>query len=317
MQQIDITLDDTEVTARLLDEVAPATCQRLLEALPYEDRFTHTIWSGLMIHSNDHPELDLDVSRYPLVENPVRFLESGDVVVWPHNGTLAIAYGSSEFRWLTGPQVVTKVATIEGDIEPLIEKAARMMWEGAAETTIRRGEGKAEETAMGEDVVPAGKALEIEFDGMTWIAELYEDEVPEYCNALWDSLPLEGPITNTHSSGEILHFWVELPEAENAPEKIQKLSPVEHEGEKVGVTSVSPDPKAMRGQHPGDILWGSTWNGLRLVYGQGRFGGALSVANVPKLGRIVGGDLQAFARTAREVQRQGAKKMVIRKHAKQ
>ena len=27
------------------------------------------------------------------------------------------------------------------------------------------------------------------------------------------------------------------------------------------------------GQHPGDIIWGQGWNDLRIIYGQGRFGG--------------------------------------------
>jgi ABC-type transport system substrate-binding protein len=44
-----------------------------LEHLPFEDRFKRSIWSRLLIHSNRHPPLDLDVSRYPLVENPVSY----------------------------------------------------------------------------------------------------------------------------------------------------------------------------------------------------------------------------------------------------
>ncbi len=160
-----------------------------------------------------------------------------------------------------------------------------------------------------------GKKIEIEFEGMKWVAELYEDEVPEYCQALWDSLPLEGSVTIAHSSGEVLHFWVQIPEPPGAPKTIQKILPVEYRGNKVGTTSIAYDPHSMRGQHPGDIIWGSTWNGIRLIFGQGNFGGlrGSSTSARPKLGRIVQGDLKAFAERGRRIEWEGAKSMAMRK----
>src|SRR5713226_8329996 len=131
MRRVTIQLDGTTVTARLLDQHAAVTVQRLWDQLPFQDNFTHSIWSGLMIHSNEHPKLDLDVSRYPLIENPVGYIAAGDIVVWPQNGTLAIAYGPTQFKWLTGAWVVTKVGVLEGDIEPFARAAYRMMFEGA------------------------------------------------------------------------------------------------------------------------------------------------------------------------------------------
>ncbi len=317
MRKIEIDLDGMVATARMLDEEAPVTCQRLWDRLPYEDRFTHSIWSGLMIHSNNHPRLDLDISRYPLIENPVGFIAPGDVVVWPQNGIVAIAYGSTEFRWLTGPWVVTKVATIEGDIEEFARKAGRMMWEGASALAIRRSGGREAKEESREEVAGGCRKVEIEFDRMKWVAELYDDETPEYCNALWDSLPLEGPTTITHSSGEVLHFWVSIPVSADAPKETQAIVPVEYRDKKVGVTSVAYDTKSMRGQHPGDIVWGSTWNGIRIVYGQGRFGGpggGVSVTNRPKLGRIIRGDLEAFARSVAKIPWEGSKPMVMRRY---
>ena len=304
MRRITLDLDGTPAIARL-DERAPITTQRLWECLPFEDHFTHTIWSGLLIHSHQHPRLDLDVSRYPLVENPVSYIAAGDVVVWPQDGTLAIAYGPTQFRWLTGPWVVTKVGEIEGDLEPFARAAYRMMFEGARRLAITRG-GEAQAARV---VAPTGKLVEIEYDGMTWIAELLESEAPEYARAVWDALPLQGITTITHSSGEVLHFWCTVPEPPARAASQPRIMTVEHRGQPVGVTSVAYDPLAMRGQHPGDLIWGSTWNGIRIVYGQGHFG-----APAGKFGRIVRGDLEAFAEKARRVPWQGAGLMHMRRH---
>jgi hypothetical protein len=297
MRRVTIQLDGTTVTARLLDQKAPVTVQRLWDQLPFEDNFTHSIWSGLMIHSNEHPKLDLDVSRYPLIENPVSYIAAGDIVVWPHNGTLAIAYGPTQFKWLTGAWVVTKVAVLEGEIEPFARAAYRMMFEGARRLSIAQG-GSAPQPVS---ATPTGRLVEIECDGLTWVAELFDDEAPEYAGAVWNALPLEGITTLTHSSGEVLHFWCNVLPPTQAPSNAPRIIPVEHRGQTVGVTSVALDPLSMRGQHPGDLIWGSTWNGIRIIFGQGLFG-----TPGGKFGRIVRGDLDALAEKARRIPWDGA-----------
>lgn len=306
MRRITIGLEGVSTTARLLEEAAPNTAQRLWDRLPFEDRFTHSIWSGLMVHSNDHPKLDLDVSRYPVIENPVGWIAQGDLVVFPQNGALSLAYGPTTFKWLGSEWIVTKVAELEGDITAFAEAAYKMMFEGARTITITRDGAprpRAEVSLAGR-----GKLVEIEFDGGTWVAELYEDEAPEYCQAIWDALPLQGPTTITHSSGETLHCWVQVPEPKSVAKVGPKIIPVEYRGTKVGVTSVAYDPRQLRGQQPGDLVWGSTWNGIRIVYGQGRFGAA------GKLGHIVQGDLNAFAEKARGVLWDGSKVIKMRRH---
>ncbi len=297
MRRVTIDLEGTRATARLLDEQAPVTTERLWQHLPFRDNFTHSIWSGLMIHSSNHPKLDLDVSRYPLVENPISYIAAGDIVVWPQNGSVSIAYGPTQFKWLTGAWVVTRVGVLEGDIEPFARSAYRMMFEGARQLAISRG---GSEPAPAE-VVPTGRLIEIECDGLTWLAELLDNEAPEYAGAVWDALPLEGITTLTHSSGEVLHFWCNVPPPPKPLSNAPKIIPVEHRGQQVGVTSVAFDPLSMRGQHPGDLIWGSTWNGIRIVFGQGQFGGVGG-----KFGRIVRGDLTAFAERARRIPWDGA-----------
>ena len=312
MRKINIDVDGLVITVRMLDKEAPITCQKLWDNLPYTDKFTHAIWSGLIIHSNIHPKLELDVSKYPLIENPIGFIEPGDVFIWPHSGLIGIAYGSTEFRWLTGPWVVTKIGVIENQMEVFASKAGRMMWEGSTSISIQ----KADPAPSLPDIKSnqGGKLVEIDFDGAKFVAELFEDKTPDYCNALWNALPLVGPTTITHSSGEVLHFWVNIPVPEKAPKEIQSIVPVKYQGKKVGVTSVAYAPLSMRGQHPGDIIWGSTWNGIRIVYGQGRFGGpggGVSVSNRPKLGRIIQGNLEEFKRRASRIPHDGSKQMTI------
>jgi hypothetical protein len=305
MRRLTLELGAISASVRLLDDAAPTTCERLWSHLPFEDEFTHSIWSGLLIQSNRHPQLDLDVSRYPLIENPVGFIAAGDVVVWPQNGTVAIAYGSTQFKWLTGPWVVTKIGEVEGDIEPFARVAYRMMFEGAQR--VRIGQGGTAPAARA--VRPVGKLIEIEYDGASWTAELLESQAPEYCQAVWDALPLQGDTSITHSSGEVLHFWCTVPAPAREPSSAPRIVPVEHDGKRIGVTSVAFDPLSMRGQHAGDLIWGSTWNGIRIVYGQGRFGTG------GKFGRIVRGDLGDFAEKARRIPWEGSKIMTMRRAA--
>lgn len=307
MRRITIRLEDVSVVARLLDEDAPVTTQRLWERLPYQDRFTHSIWSGLAVQSNIHPSLGLDTTRYPVIENPVGFIRSGDVVVMAQNGALTIAYGPTTFRWLGSEWIVTKVAEIEGDITQFAAAAYRMMFEGARPITIARGGEPQPQPVV---TLPDGpKLVEIEYEGETWVAELYEDESPEYVQAVWDALPLEGQTSVTHSSGETLHCWVQIPEPKKAPTFQRPLVPVEYRGKQVGVTSVQYDPRAMRGQHPGDLVWGSAWNGIRIIYGQGRFGAATG-----KFGHIVKGDLVSFAKKAANVLWDGSRVIKLRRY---
>jgi hypothetical protein len=132
------------------------------------------------------------------------------------------------------------------------------------------------------------KLLEIEFEELTLTAELWEDKVPKLAEALWNALPLEGDVTNTYWSGQMLRLWVEIPEPEGELENTTVL------------------------HHPGDILFVPGWNGLRFVYGQAQMGGPAGPHPVPKLGRIRG-DLEAFAAKANRVQYDGAKQMTIRR----
>lgn len=127
------------------------------------------------------------------------------------------------------------------------------------------------------------KTLKIVLEGLTLTAELMEEKAPKVCQAIWGALPLEGQVTNTTWSGEMLRLWVEIPE------------PAEQENATVL-------------QQPGDILFVPEWNGLCFVYGPAQMRGPKGPHPVPAVGRLRG-DLAGFVKTARRVEWDGAKQM--------
>lgn len=129
------------------------------------------------------------------------------------------------------------------------------------------------------------KTLRISFESLTLTGQLFEDKAPKICQAIWDALPLEGPVTNVNWSGNMLRLWVTIPEPPQ-PENVSQL------------------------QQPGDILFIPGWNGLRFVYGPAQMRGAAGAHPVPRVGRLVG-DLTDFVTLAKQVEREGAKKMTL------
>jgi len=131
------------------------------------------------------------------------------------------------------------------------------------------------------------KPIIIEFDGQTLGGGLLNDRAPDLCNRIWQGLPLEGRVTNTTWSGEMLRLWVQIPE----PEKLENVVEL---------------------HNPGDILFVPGWNGLRLVYGQARMQGPSGAHPVPRVGRIEG-DLASLVEFARKVEWEGSRSMRIRR----
>ncbi len=129
------------------------------------------------------------------------------------------------------------------------------------------------------------KTVQIAFEGLTLTAELLEGKAPRLCQAIWEALPLEGPVTNTAWSGQMLRLWVDIPNTTD-DENISVL------------------------QYPGDILFVPGWNGLRFVYGPAQMRGPRGPHPVPRVGRLLG-DLTRFVDIAKRVEWEGAKTMRV------
>jgi hypothetical protein len=127
------------------------------------------------------------------------------------------------------------------------------------------------------------RTVQVEFEGLKLTATLLDDKAPRICQAIWDSLPLRGQVTNTVWSGEMLRLWVTIPE--------------------------SPDPENLSTlQNPGDVLFLPGWNGLRVVYGPAQMRGPRGPHPAPRVGRLLG-DLGEFVKLAKRVEWEGAKSM--------
>lgn len=138
-RRVEIELDGVVVTARLLDEQSPKTCEQMWARLPYEDRVTHGKWSGEMFHTNTAIDLDVPGKMAPFdIENPSAYQSPGEVVYYRPAVEYAVAYGESRFCWESGPLFVTPVARIEGDFTEFAKKAAEMVSKGAKRFVIRR-----------------------------------------------------------------------------------------------------------------------------------------------------------------------------------
>jgi len=314
-RRIRLTLEGVAVAARLLDAEAPRTCERLWKILPYTDRVTHSRWSGGRFHTNRHPDLGLDPRAYPHVENPSSFQGPGDVVVLPVTGELAACYAPGAYQWMGQAWVASRIAVIEDDMTEFARKIERLQWEGAKELTIDRAE------AAGRPLAIDGPRIEIECEGGRWVVALFGHRNPKLREAILRALPLEGPITNMHSSGAALHFWADIPDFPKEPETRAERWPVDDEkGRRIGSTGVAfHDPFDIRGTNPGDIIFHSV-EGLRIVHGQvqvdqthfSRSGLLSGYGWSLKVGRVVEGDLGALSALADRVEWEGAKTMRMR-----
>ncbi|MEW6674023.1 MAG: DUF3830 family protein [Thermodesulfobacteriota bacterium] len=306
MRKIELELEGVVVKAHLLDEKAPQTCQALWDSLPFEDRVTHSQWSGGRLETNHHPKLTLEKKYYPDIENPSLYQAPGHVVLWPVTNEINIPYAPGRFKKMNRDWVVTHFATIEGDMSRFARKIERLQWEGAKRLVVRRG---SESEQRQQTFIPgAGPKIEIASDKSRWVAELFEERVPKHCKAILEALPLKGPITNMHSSGELFHYWVKIPGAPVESETKKERWAVDYLGKPIGTSAVTFfDPREMRAHNPGDILYAPT-EGMLIVYGQGFYS-----AGCQKVGHIIEGDLDDFRELAEQVKWEGTRMLTMRK----
>ena len=127
------------------------------------------------------------------------------------------------------------------------------------------------------------KTLQVEFEGVTLAGELFDAKAPKTCQAIWNALPLQGQVTNTTWSGNMLALWVSIPE----PPEQENASPL---------------------QFLGDILF--VQGGLRFVYGPAQVRDLHGYHPAARVGRLLG-DLDAFVKIAKRVEWDGGKSMRV------
>lgn len=288
MTTLDIEVGGVTFSGRLLTDRAPKTCAALLEALPFTGRAFHSTWSGNMIHTLD--PLPLAVAE---TEDPIGFQHPGLVVYSPTRQELSICYGDARYRYSGGPEYVTPVAEIQGDLAPVIAAAARLQFEGAMPIALRPGT-----TAPAAAPREAGATIELDFDGVVLTATLLETSAPRTSAAFKALLPLSGPVTNTKWSGEVAHFWGGTDEVARAGRGPIGLH-------------VQPQESPTPFHAPGYIYYHPAYGGIRICYGDGQQSGAFSVSHLTPFARL-DGDWSAFQQKARQLIVTGARPMQIR-----
>lgn len=131
------------------------------------------------------------------------------------------------------------------------------------------------------------KRIVVEFEDHAFEAVLLDEQAPIICNNIWNALPLEGPVTNTKWSGDMLRLWVQIPE----PPERENMAQL---------------------QNPGDIIFLHKWNGLRFVYGQARMQGPSGAHPTPLVGRMLGG-VAELAALGKRVEWEGARTVRVRR----
>jgi len=310
VRRIELELEGATTVAHLLDDLAPKACRALFDALPFEDDVTHGRWSGGRLHTHRHPALGLSADE---LENPSVYQAPGDIVVVPGTNELMVTYAPGSYRPYHQVTLVSHVGRIDGDFSAFARKIERLQWEGAKRLSIRPAGDDAKDNPPSPVI---GPVVRLEAGGNSWDIELFTDQAPKLCQAILDSLPLEGPATNTHSTGMIIHYWVHVP---NVPEEVEtgrERKPVDYEGRPIGHTAVAfYDPREMRAFNPGDVFFCAD-EGFLLLHGQGQFGqvlgkgsGRVGQAATQKVGRIVEGNVAELHALGDRIEWEGTTEM--------
>ncbi len=129
MSKIRITVGDLELSARLEEDLAPATCAYFRTLLPWDNRIIHVRWSGesMWIPLGDlHTGLDF--------ENATSHPAPGQLLLYPGGPSeteVLFPYGGTCFASIVGQLAGNHFLTVEEGLEHLRPLGRRCLWEGA------------------------------------------------------------------------------------------------------------------------------------------------------------------------------------------
>jgi hypothetical protein len=115
--------------AKLEQELAPKTCAKFLQLLPYKQKVIHSRWSGEAVWI-PLGELDLGVE----FENHTCHPSRGDVLLYPGGYSeteFLFAYGSSCFASKMGQLAGNHFLTLTQGHENLMAFGQQVLWHGA------------------------------------------------------------------------------------------------------------------------------------------------------------------------------------------
>lgn len=115
--------------ARWQDELAPSTCARFRQLLPWSERLVHVRWSGEACWV---PLGDLDLGVGP--ESPTSHPRPGQLVFYPGGRSeteILLAYGSVSFSSKAGQLAGNPFLAIVEKLDRLAEIGREILWGGA------------------------------------------------------------------------------------------------------------------------------------------------------------------------------------------
>ena len=127
MTMIQIKAGSYLFIGRLEQELAPKTCAKFLNLLPYSQKVIHSRWSGEAVWI---PLGDLDL----IFENHTSHPSRGDVLLYPGGYSeteFLFAYGSSCFASKQGQLAGNHIITLTEGHQDLIAFGKQVLWEGA------------------------------------------------------------------------------------------------------------------------------------------------------------------------------------------
>jgi len=129
MTIIRIKAGDYLFKAGLEEELAPKTCARFLQLLPYKQQVIHSRWSGEAVWI-PLGELDLGLEFENHTSHPSR----GDILLYPGGYSeteFLFAYGSSCFASKQGQLAGNHILSLTEGHEQLMTFGRQVLWEGA------------------------------------------------------------------------------------------------------------------------------------------------------------------------------------------
>ena len=129
MNDVLITAGPFSFPARFEDALAPKTCARFRQLLPYHERIIHVSWSG---ESCWIPLGDLDLGLG--YENHTSFPAPGQILLYPggiSETEILLAYGSVHFASKVGQLAGNHFLTITEGRENLAALGRHVLWQGA------------------------------------------------------------------------------------------------------------------------------------------------------------------------------------------
>lgn len=129
MTDLTITAGPFTFGARFENRLAPKTCARFRDLLPYRERIIHVRWSGeaCWIPLGD---LDLQLDY----ENHTSFPAPGQIILYPggiSETEILLAYGGVRFASKVGQLAGNHFLTITEGLENLVALGKMTLWEGA------------------------------------------------------------------------------------------------------------------------------------------------------------------------------------------